>query len=607
MMFDVGSALTYWILKQNGQIIARSTVRPLLPDEEKSETEKQLRLTFTQSITDIYGEYDHEQIEVFDLDDIEEPALDINNNGDGDAHTSDRNHDHDNALDNFNDNEITDNVRGPDLFHNAQIYLPHGERNEIATVVGRKRNADGNYIGRAHNNPILDSRIFTVRFPDGEEKDITYNLLAEHLFSQVDAEGNQYRLFREIIHHRKTKSAMDKADQYRILNNGRRMMKKTTAGWELEVEWKDGSTSWLTLKELKETNAVEVAQYAKENRLLDEPAFQWWAPHVLKKLIRLIKMSRTKHVRKGFKFGIPIPTTVDEAIDLDKQNKNTFWYDAIMKEMKNVRVAFEFIPDGEKPPPNYQHVALMMIFDIKMDFTRKARLVARGDMTNTPSTLTYSSVVSRESVRIAFLVAALNNLDLMMFDVGNAYLNAPTTEKLYTTAGKEFGNEDVGKLMIIRRALYGLKSSGAAYRAHFAATLSDLGFTSCKADPDVWMRPGTKSDGSTHYEYILTYVDDCLVVSHDPQIIIDSLQNEYKYRLKDVGPPVRYLGAQIGKYEFSNGEYAWYMSAELYLKQAINEIEEKWGPLQKMFSGRQSLDVPIIAGTHPELDRKSVV
>jgi hypothetical protein len=57
-------------------------------------------------------------------------------------------------------------------------------------VIGRKQNADGNYIGRAHKNPPLDSRIFTVRFPNGEEEDITYILLAEHLFSQVDSKGN---------------------------------------------------------------------------------------------------------------------------------------------------------------------------------------------------------------------------------------------------------------------------------------------------------------------------------------------------------------------------------------------------------------------------------
>jgi hypothetical protein len=89
-------------------------------------------------------------------------------------------------------NPQNDVVRGPDLFHNAEIYYPHGDRNEIARVIGRKRNAEGDYISRAHKNPILDSRIFTIRFADGEEKDIAYNILAEHIYSQVDSEGNQH-------------------------------------------------------------------------------------------------------------------------------------------------------------------------------------------------------------------------------------------------------------------------------------------------------------------------------------------------------------------------------------------------------------------------------
>jgi Reverse transcriptase (RNA-dependent DNA polymerase) len=195
-----------------------------------------------------------------------------------------------------------------------------------------------------------------------------------------------------------------------------------------------------------------------------------------------------------------------------------------MKEMGNVRIAFQ---QSDKVPPGYSKVELMMIFDVKMDFTRKARLVARGDLTETPPTLTYSSVVSRESVRIAFLLAALNDIDLLMFDVGNAYLNAPTTEKLYCVAGSEFGPEEEGEYMLIVRALYGLKSSGAAYRAHFASNLLEMGFTSCKADPDVWLRPATKSNGLEYYEYLLTYVDDCLILSENPQKIVQALEQVY--------------------------------------------------------------------------------
>jgi Reverse transcriptase (RNA-dependent DNA polymerase) len=158
--------------------------------------------------------------------------------------------------------------------------------------------------------------------------------------------------------------------------------------------------------------------------------------------------------------------------------------------------------------------------------------------------------VTRKSVRIALTIASLNDLELIVFDVGNAYLNALTTEKLYCYASMEFGKDEEGRLMIIRMALYGLKSSGASYRAHFAKTLIELGLTACKADPDGWMRPAKKTNGDEYYEYILTYMDDCLIVSQEPGRIINNLEQEYKYKLKDVGEPSRYLGTEIGKYTF---------------------------------------------------------
>ena len=76
---------------------------------------------------------------------------------------------------------------------------------------------------------------------------------------------------------------MDKADQYCISKDRRKTKKKTTTGWDLEIEWKDGSTSWLPLKEVKETNSVEVAEYAIANRIDKEPAFDWWVKDILKK------------------------------------------------------------------------------------------------------------------------------------------------------------------------------------------------------------------------------------------------------------------------------------------------------------------------------------
>jgi hypothetical protein len=103
--------------------------------------------------------------------------------------------------------------------------------------------------------------------------------------------------------------------------------------------------------------------------------------------------------------------------------------DAIAKEMKNVRPAFNILESGVDAPVGSKYIRCHMNFKVKMNFTRKARFVAGGLMTDPPAHLTYSSVVSRDSVRLAFLSAALNDLDLLAADIGNAYLNAYTKRK----------------------------------------------------------------------------------------------------------------------------------------------------------------------------------
>jgi len=187
-----------------------------------------------------------------------------------------------------------------------------------------------------------------------------------------------------------------------------------------------------------------------------------------------------------------------------------------------------------------------MSFDIKMDgeFTRKARFVAGGHTTEAPASTTYSSVVSRESVHIAFLVAALNDLDIFAADVGNAYLNAPCCEQIWTQAGKEFGSDE-GCVMLIVRALYGLKTSGAAWQSTFAQKLHELGYESTKADPNVWIQSVVKANGYQYYEMLLVYVDDILCVSHNPARTMDQIKELYCLKDELVGPPKQYLG---GKY-----------------------------------------------------------
>jgi hypothetical protein len=152
---------------------------------------------------------------------------------------------------------------------------------------------------------------------------------------------------------------------------------------------------------------------------------------------------------------------VEEALSIDERTGTDFWRKAIKQERKNVLPAFEFI-NNNVVPKFYKHIGCHMIFDVKMDLTRKARFVAGGHQTDPPKESIYISVVSHDSIRIVFTSAALNDLDVLSPDVQGAYLNAPTRSvQVYTTAGLEVGVDKVGRQVLIVRALYGLKSSGA--------------------------------------------------------------------------------------------------------------------------------------------------
>jgi hypothetical protein len=147
-----------------------------------------------------------------------------------------------------------------------------------AKVTTRKQDADGNPIGKSHSNPILDSRLYEVEFPDGSTDLFTANTIAESMYSQIDDEGHTYQLMDEIIDHQKDGTAVSKGE-------GSRM---TTKGWKLLVQWKDKTLNWIDLKDLKESNPIETAEYAVANQISDEPAFAWWVRKVLRRRDRIL-------------------------------------------------------------------------------------------------------------------------------------------------------------------------------------------------------------------------------------------------------------------------------------------------------------------------------
>ncbi len=174
----------------------------------------------------------------------------------------------------------------------------------------------------------------------------------------------------EIVDHLCLPAAVKLSDQKIVHADGKTYLKCSTVGWQLCCQWKDGSTSWENLADLKESHPIETAKYAKILGIDHEPAFNWWVPHVLRKRDRIISLVRKRnpcYLKRTHKFGIELPKTVKEALALDKKNGNTFWADAIAKEMKDVCVAFKILLDGQSAPIGYQKIPCHMIFDIKMD------------------------------------------------------------------------------------------------------------------------------------------------------------------------------------------------------------------------------------------------
>ncbi len=243
-----------------------------------------------------------------------------------------------------------------------------------------------------------------------------------------------------------------------------------------------------------------------------------------------------------YKYGVQVPRDHEEAVFIDEKNGNTLWQDSEAREMGQLFEynSFKDLGKGAPIPKGYQKIPCHFIYDVKPDRKRKSRMVAGGHRTSTPVDSTYSGVVSLPGIRIVTLLAELNDLELWGTDVGNAYLESNTKEKVCFIAGGEFG-EYAGHTLMIIKAQYGLKSSGKRWHERFHDTMVAMGFFPSKAEEDIWMR-----DCGDHYEYLAVYVDDLLIASRKPQEIIDALTSApNNYKLKGTGPVSFHLGCDF--------------------------------------------------------------
>ena len=272
------------------------------------------------------------------------------------------------------------------------------------------------------------------------------------------------------------------------------------------------------------------------------------------------------------------------------RTETTHWADAEKMEAFAVLGYGTFNDKGKggKAPSGYKKITIRFVYAVKHDGRHKARLVAGGHLTDTPIDSVYSSVASLRGVRMITFLAELNGLEFWSTDIGNAYLESDTMEKVYVVAGKELSCVGLeGHTLIIVKALYGLKSSGARWWEVLADVLRQMGFTMSKAEHDIWMRP--KED---HYEYIIVYVDDLGIASATPQSVVDELSNRYGFKLKGTGPTTYHLGIDY----FRDDEGVLCMAPKKYIDKMIANYERLFGSKPRQYSS------PLEQGDHPEID-----
>ena len=368
------------------------------------------------------------------------------------------------------------------------------------------------------------------------------------------------------------------------------------------VEWETGETTYEPLNAIATDDPVTCALYAKRNGLLDTPGWKQFKRLAKREkvLIRMLKQTKLHQVNRSpiYMFGYRVPRNHQEAVQIDAENGNTKWVDAEKLELSQLDDYNTFQDNGKaifgsnghilNAPAGHKKIRVHFVYAVKHDGRHKARLVAGGHLTDIPLDSVYSGVVSLRSLRLVIFLAELNGLQIWQGDIGNAYLEAMTKEKLFIVAGPEFGERE-GHILVIFKALYGLRTSGLRWHERFADTMRDMGFFPCRGDGDVWMRLNKEDD---LYEYVAVYVDDLCIAMKDPAGFIKELKQVHKYKIKGDGPIEYHLGCDYER--APTGEMT--CSPRKYIEKSLDAFDKMFGHLPREYSS------PLEKNDHPEID-----
>ena len=252
----VGMLMSFWVLPESGIPVAATTVSRI-PQLEKELEANQTR--FQQYDEKIAAKFKEERLQAVggkpnleDWSDLLEEDEDFAK----EFATLYNNSDVPEADDQFSPDSF-------DMYINMELALDRGtDEPQLAKVTKRLRDKDGKPIGTANDNPILDTRMYEVEYLDGHKVALSANVIAENMFAQVDELGRRHQLLDTILDTRTDGSELKGEEAFVLSQNGVRRRRETTKGWEVLVQWRDGSSTWNSLKDIKDSFPVDMAEFA---------------------------------------------------------------------------------------------------------------------------------------------------------------------------------------------------------------------------------------------------------------------------------------------------------------------------------------------------------
>ena len=261
----IGPIMTFWILPISGIPIPRSTVIQVNPNELLDINVKEIMDNYTSAIIAKLGNTTSNLVAAKPV--LSKPRKVESMDSAKDLWDGDIN------MLPYEPTSEECAMEQLDEFIGSQIPLETKEGPVLVKIVSRKRDSSGKLIGTKNAHPTLDTRRYTVKFPDGHFEEYSCNILSEALTASVDADGYDKGYIDELCGYRTSSNAISRTNGFFTSRNGNKIPKITTKGWEIRVRWNDNSTTWVPLNVLKNCQPILLAEYVKAMGIHEEPTF----------------------------------------------------------------------------------------------------------------------------------------------------------------------------------------------------------------------------------------------------------------------------------------------------------------------------------------------